>query len=130
MLRRSPAPTTKASHQNARRRRLVEARASTGAAASAPPGRLNVGLLAGTTSPNGRGPRLCQLIGLSCFEWGYGGSGPAQLALALAASRLPDREALAVYQELAELRTAAADEPVMSSDGGQKGGAFEPKASS
>ena len=24
------------------------------------------------------------------FEWGYGGSGPAQLALALAASRLPD----------------------------------------
>lgn len=34
------------------------------------------------------------------FEWGYGGSGPAQLALALAASRLLDWEALAIYQDL------------------------------
>ena len=35
------------------------------------------------------------------FEWGYGGSGPAQLALALAADVLGDDEAaLAVYQRL------------------------------
>ncbi|HVR09254.1 MAG TPA: DUF6166 domain-containing protein, partial [Thermoanaerobaculia bacterium] len=34
------------------------------------------------------------------FEWGYGGSGPAQLALALAASRLPDRLARITYQRL------------------------------
>lgn len=35
------------------------------------------------------------------FEWGYGGSGPAQLALALAADVLGDTdEALAVYQRL------------------------------
>jgi hypothetical protein len=34
------------------------------------------------------------------FEWGYGGSGPAQLALALAASRLPDDLALILYQRL------------------------------
>ncbi len=33
------------------------------------------------------------------FEWGYGGSGPAQLALALAADVLADDEAaLGVYQ--------------------------------
>jgi hypothetical protein len=41
-----------------------------------------------THSPNG-------------FEWGYGGSGPAQLALALAADVLGDDEAaLGVYQRL------------------------------
>lgn len=35
------------------------------------------------------------------FEWGYGGSGPAQLALALAADALGDDEAaLGVYQRL------------------------------
>lgn len=34
------------------------------------------------------------------FEWGYGGSGPAQLALALCADALGDDQgALAVYQE-------------------------------
>jgi hypothetical protein len=35
------------------------------------------------------------------FEWGYGGSGPAQLALALAADVLgEDEAALGVYQRL------------------------------
>jgi len=34
------------------------------------------------------------------FEWGYGGSGPAQLALALAASRLPETAGRAIYQHL------------------------------
>ncbi|MEO2089355.1 MAG: DUF6166 domain-containing protein [Gemmataceae bacterium] len=35
------------------------------------------------------------------FEWGYGGSGPAQLALALAADALGDDDAaLGVYQRL------------------------------
>ena len=35
------------------------------------------------------------------FEWGYGGSGPAQLALALAAAATGDAEAaLGVYQRL------------------------------
>lgn len=35
------------------------------------------------------------------FEWGYGGSGPAQLALALAADVLGDDEAaLDIYQRL------------------------------
>ena len=34
------------------------------------------------------------------FEWCYGGSGPAQLVLALAASRLPDTLALTVCQRL------------------------------
>ena len=35
------------------------------------------------------------------FEWGYGGSGPAQLALALAADVLRDDEAaLGLYQRL------------------------------
>ncbi|MBU6410480.1 MAG: hypothetical protein KGR98_08840 [Verrucomicrobia bacterium] len=34
------------------------------------------------------------------FEWGYGGSGPAQLALALLADHLGDVEkALALYQD-------------------------------
>ena len=38
---------------------------------------------------------------LTGFEWGYGGSGPAQLALALAADVLGDGEAaLGVYQGL------------------------------
>lgn len=37
------------------------------------------------------------------FAWGYGGSGPAQLALALAADVLgDDQAALAVYQALKE----------------------------
>jgi hypothetical protein len=35
------------------------------------------------------------------FEWGYGGSGPAQLALALAADVLRDHDAaLGIYQRL------------------------------
>lgn len=34
------------------------------------------------------------------FEWGYGGSGPAQLALAVAAYCLGDERGLEVYQEL------------------------------
>ena len=34
------------------------------------------------------------------FEWGYGGSGPAQLALAVLADHLgDDREAVALHQE-------------------------------
>ena len=34
------------------------------------------------------------------FEWGYGGSGPAQLALALLADHLQDNQrALALYQD-------------------------------
>src|SRR5262249_44342873 len=34
------------------------------------------------------------------FEWGYGGSGPAQLALALLADHLEnDEEAVSVYQD-------------------------------
>lgn len=38
------------------------------------------------------------------FEWGYGGSGPAQLALALASDVLArDRNALEVYQHLKRL---------------------------
>lgn len=32
------------------------------------------------------------------FEWGYGGSGPAQLALALCADAVGDERALDVYQ--------------------------------
>ena len=34
------------------------------------------------------------------FEWGYGGSGPAQLALAIAAEVFGEKTALAIYQEL------------------------------
>ena len=34
------------------------------------------------------------------YEWGYGGSGPAQLALAILADHLGDgRQALAIYQQ-------------------------------
>jgi uncharacterized protein DUF6166 len=33
------------------------------------------------------------------FEWGYGGSGPAQLALALLADVIDDDEALALHQD-------------------------------
>ena len=43
------------------------------------------------------------------FEWGYGGSGPAQLALALAASRLPETLALTVYQRLKRALVASLD---------------------
>jgi hypothetical protein len=32
------------------------------------------------------------------FEWGYGGSGPAQLALAILGDHLGDEEALNLYQ--------------------------------
>ena len=46
-------------------------------------------------------PRLDLRRHSSAFEWGYGGSGPAQLALALAADMLGDDEAaLGVYQRL------------------------------
>jgi len=43
------------------------------------------------------------------FEWGYGGSGPAQLALALAASRLPDALARTIYQRLKSTLIAGLD---------------------
>ncbi len=33
------------------------------------------------------------------FSWGYGGSGPAQLALALLADAIGEKEALEVYQD-------------------------------
>ena len=35
----------------------------------------------------------------SGFEWGYGGSGPAQLALAILAHELGARKALKLYQD-------------------------------
>ncbi|HXO25837.1 MAG TPA: DUF6166 domain-containing protein [Thermoanaerobaculia bacterium] len=44
------------------------------------------------------------------FEWGYGGSGPAQLALVLAASRLPETLALTVYQRLKQALVARLDD--------------------
>ena len=44
------------------------------------------------------------------FEWGYGDSGPAQLALALAATRLRDHEAIAIYQDLKRALVAQLDE--------------------
>lgn len=34
------------------------------------------------------------------FNWGYGGSGPAQLALAICMELMPREEALAKYQDL------------------------------
>jgi hypothetical protein len=43
------------------------------------------------------------------FEWGYGGSGPAQLALALAANRLPETLALTIYQRLKRTLVASLD---------------------
>jgi len=33
------------------------------------------------------------------FNWGYGGSGPAQLALAIMLEYLPKKEALEIYQD-------------------------------
>lgn len=43
------------------------------------------------------------------FEWGYGGSGPAQLALALLADALNDKEAIQLHQRfkrfIAEIKT-------------------------
>ena len=33
------------------------------------------------------------------FSWGYPGSGPAQLALAILLSYLPEKEAVALYQD-------------------------------
>lgn len=35
----------------------------------------------------------------SGYEWGYGGSGPAQLALAIVADAMGDQTAMTVYQE-------------------------------
>lgn len=32
------------------------------------------------------------------FQWGYNGSGPAQLALAILANEISDKEALEIYQ--------------------------------
>jgi Family of unknown function (DUF6166) len=43
------------------------------------------------------------------FEWGYGGSEPAQLARALAASRLPETLARTVYQRLKRALVASLD---------------------
>ena len=36
------------------------------------------------------------------FEWGYGGSGPAQLALAMLADHLGDEKAITLYQQFKE----------------------------
>lgn len=41
------------------------------------------------------------------FEWGYGGSGPAQLALALAADLLDDDEAALDYYQRLKFRVVA-----------------------
>ncbi len=46
----------------------------------------------------------------SGLEWGYLGSGPAQLALALLAHALGDEDALAVYQEFKREMVAPLDE--------------------
>lgn len=40
------------------------------------------------------------------FAWGYGGSGPAQLALAICASRVPEDVALDIYQSFKHLVVA------------------------
>ena len=46
------------------------------------------------------------------FEWGYGGSGPAQLALALLADHLGDDElALALHQEFKRVVIAKLSRP-------------------
>lgn len=54
------------------------------------------------TDSRGLDPRFdLRKHSLTGYEWGYGGSGPAQLALALAADVLADDEAaLDVYQRL------------------------------
>ena len=66
------------------------------------PGRLRRGRPRG--GRNGAAPRLrfdLRRHSSDGFAWGYGGSGPAQLALALAADLLgDDDQALAVYQGL------------------------------
>jgi hypothetical protein len=41
------------------------------------------------------------------FSWGYRGSGPAQLALAICADMLDDKRALRVYQDVKEEVVAA-----------------------
>lgn len=45
----------------------------------------------------------------SGFSWGYGGSGPAQLALAISADAMGDEWALEHYQEVKNELVAAAD---------------------
>lgn len=54
------------------------------------------------TDSRGLDPRFdLRTHSLTGFEWGYGGSGPAQLALALAADVLEDDDAaLDIYQRL------------------------------
>lgn len=56
----------------------------------------------GPDGPRGLDPRFdLRTHSPDGFEWGYGGSGPAQLALALAADVLGDDEAAqGVYQRL------------------------------
>jgi len=44
------------------------------------------------------------------LEWGYGGSGPSQLALALTASRVPEAEALTLYQFVKRALVAGLDD--------------------
>lgn len=45
------------------------------------------------------------------FEWGYRGSGPAQLALAIAADLVGDERALDVYQAVKDQLIARIDSP-------------------
>ena len=44
------------------------------------------------------------------FEWGYGGAGPAQLALAILADHLGDREALRLHPDFKSYFVAALPE--------------------
>lgn len=45
------------------------------------------------------------------FEWGYSGSGPAQLALAICADLVGDKRALAIYMEVKSQLIARIDAP-------------------
>jgi hypothetical protein len=45
------------------------------------------------------------------FEWGYGGSGPAQLALALLADHMGNEQALSLYQRFKSAVVAKLPEP-------------------
>jgi hypothetical protein len=44
-------------------------------------------------------PQLCAFLHKTGFNWGYGGSGPAQLALAILADALGDDKAQCCYQD-------------------------------
>jgi hypothetical protein len=73
------------------------------------------GALVEAQAPTGTWHRLDPRLDLrnhspTGFEWGYGGSGPAQLSLALAASRLPDALARTIYQRLKGKLVAGLDD--------------------